>query len=68
MTTTSSPTQVRCRDDGRLTARCLRCGLDVVQLPDVEVRAALVALDTDHDHRDGHPRIPPAGWALAAGP
>ena len=69
MTTTSSPTQVRCGDDGRLTARCVRCGLGVVQLPDVEVRAALEALDADHgDDRPGcHPRTAPAGWALAAG-
>lgn len=67
MTTTSSSMQVRCGDDGRLTARCVRCGLDLVQLPDVEVRAALAALDADHDDRGDHPRTPPAGWALATG-
>jgi hypothetical protein len=61
MTTTLSPTQVRCREDGRLTARCTWCGTELVQAPDADVRSALAALDRDHPART-HGRTVPAGW------
>ncbi len=67
MTTTLSPTQVRCRDDGRLTARCTRCGTEFVQAPGADVRTALMALDRDHPAA-AHPRRVPAGWQAAGAP
>jgi hypothetical protein len=65
MTTTLSPTQVRCRPDGRLTARCTSCGADYVQAPEADVRAALEALDAAHG-AGAHRRKPPQGWLPAA--
>ena len=63
MTTVASPTQVRCADDGRLTARCLVCQVDLVQTGD-DVAAALRALDEAHPAvRAGrHSAEAPAGW------
>ena len=67
MTTTLSPTQVRCGGDGRLTARCSLCGTDFVQAPGADVRTALTALDDEHP-ATAHPRRVPAGWQAAAAP
>jgi hypothetical protein len=64
MTATLSPTQVRCSDDGRLTARCTRCGGDYVQVPEVDVRDALAALDRTHPAA-AHRRCVPEGWLPA---
>jgi len=64
VTTTLSPTQVRCRDDGLLTARCTRCGTDLVQAPEADVRDALVALDRTHPATTHLARVP-EGWLPA---
>lgn len=65
MTSTLSPTQVRCSSEGLLTARCTRCGTDFVQAPDADVRDALAALDRAHPASAHHRRVP-EGW-LATG-
>jgi hypothetical protein len=64
VTATLSPTQVRCSDEGLLTARCTQCATDFVQAPDADVRDALAALDRTHP-RAAHRRCVPEGWLPA---
>lgn len=66
MTTVASPTQVRCTVDGRLTARCVLCDLELVQLAGADVGAALSALDEAHPAIKDTPHRPgtPSGWRL----
>jgi hypothetical protein len=68
MTTVGSPTQVRCTFDGLLTARCVLCGLELVQLPGADVGTALSVLDAAHPAASDarHRRGNLAGWRITA--
>ena len=66
MTTVASPTQVRCTAEGLLTARCVLCGLELVQLPEADVAAALSALDAAHPaSKRAHRYGTPPGWRIS---
>lgn len=69
MTAAASPTQVRCTPDELLTAHCRQCGVDLVQVPETDVGAALAALDAAHPAggRAEHAADPPAGWRALIG-
>ena len=65
MTVLSTATRVRAGVDGRLTAECRTCRLDLEQLPGTDVERALRAFDAAHGEPP-HARTLPWGWRAAA--
>ena len=64
MTVTEPVTQVRSTADDRLVARCVACDVELEQVVDADVSAALDAFDRCHPGTTDRPHDPalPAGW------
>ena len=66
MTVLSTATRVRAAVDGRLTAECRLCRIDLEQLPGTDVGRALSAFDDAHPPGETvHRRALPWGWRTA---
>lgn len=69
MTVLSTATRVRAAVDGRLTAECRLCRIDLEQLPGTDVGRALSAFDEAHaPGKAVHDRALPWGWRTARAP
>ena len=63
VTVLSTATRVRAAGDGRLTAECRLCRIDLEQLPGTDVERALAAFDEAHAPGDAvHDLALPWGW------